>query len=153
MKTANWMKNAYRSTDVYWGKSQQAIMKILQEIGIEQIRFTSMPDRHILEFVVADEGRIPKGVRVVTPLKSKSSDTTEKKNQELNIIHRILFNHLKAKFLAIARGLTEFEQEFMAHLIITDKNGKSTTLGEQMLPQYEKHIEGGNGSFLLGDGK
>lgn len=154
MKKVSWIQSAYTSTQVHWAKSQHAIMKILQDLGIEQIRFTNMLDRHILEFVSNEQDKIPRGVRIITPLKAKSSDTPEKRNKELNIIHRILFNHLKGKFIAIASGLTEFEQEFMAHLIITDKNGNSTTMGEKLLPQYEKMIEGGKGGdFLLGDGK
>ncbi len=152
MKKANWITNAYKTTQVNWAKSQQAMMKILSDVGIEQIRFTNLPDRHVLEFVAKEEGHIPKGVRIVTPLISKVSDNPDKRNKELNVIHRVLFNHLKAKFIAIASGLTEFEQEFMAHLIVTDKQGNSTTLGEQMLPQYNKHIENGDGNFLLGDG-
>lgn len=152
MKRANWIENAYKNTSVNWAKSQQAIMKILNDVGIEQIRFTNLPDRHVLEFAVKEEGKVPRGVRIVTPLVSKESDDPIKRNRELNVIHRVLFNHLKAKFIAIESGLAEFEQEFMANLIITDKNGNSTTLGEKMLPQYEKHIEGGGGQFLLGDG-
>jgi hypothetical protein len=151
MKKASWIQSAYKSTQVNWAKSQQAIMKILGDVGIEQIRFTNLIDRHVLEFVVKEGNKIPIGVRIVTPLISKT-DNPEKRTKELNIIHRILFNHLKAKFIAIASGLTEFEQEFMAHLIVTDKQGNSTTLGEQMLPQYNKHIEGGGGNFLLGEG-
>jgi hypothetical protein len=154
MKKQNWIKTAYKTTQVNWAKSQQAIMKILGDVGIEQIRFTNLSDRHVLEFVAkSGEKSVPRGVRIVTPLVAKSTDAPEKRNRELNVIHRILFNHLKAKFIAIEAGLTEFEQEFMAHLIITDKNGNSTTIGEQMLPQYHKHIEGGGGDFLLGSGK
>ena len=152
MKQAHWIKNAYRNTQVNWAKSQSSIMKLLGDVGIEQIRFTNMPDRHVLEFVAKEEAKIPKGVRIVTPLRSNIHDNPEKRNRELNVIHRVLFNHLKAKFIAIAAGLTEFEQEFMAHLMIPDGKGGSTTLGEKMLPQYEKHIEGGKGHFLLGDG-
>lgn len=152
MKKAPWIANAYKTTQVNWAKSQQSIMKILGDVGIEQIRFTNMPDRHVLEFVAKNEGQIPKGVRIVTPLTSKTSDNPERRNKELNVIHRVLFNHLKAKFIAIASGLTEFEQEFMAHLVIKDKDGNSTTLGEHMLPQYDKHISNG-GNFMLGDGK
>ena len=152
MRKINWLESAYKNTKVNWAKSQQAIMKMLGDVGIEQIRFTNMPDRHILEFV-SKEKKLPIGVRIVTPLTAKPDDSPEKRNKELNVIHRVLFNHLKAKFLAIYSGLTEFEQEFMAHLIITDKKGGTTTLGEQMLPQFHKHIEGGGGQFLLEDGK
>jgi len=148
MKKSTWMKNAYKYTSVYWAKSQSDIMKMLGQIGVEQIRFTSMPDRFVLEFVMQEEGKIPMGVRIVTPLRSKSGDET-KRNKELNTVHRILLNHLKAKFLAVSEELTEFEQEFMAHLIVKGKDGRDTTIGEQLLPQYHKHIEGGQGPLLL----
>ena len=152
MRKVNWLETAYKNPQVNWAKSQQAIMKLLGDVGIEQIRFTNMPDRHILEFV-SKEKKLPIGVRIVTPLNTSVDDVPEKRTKELNVIHRVLFNHLKAKFLAIYSGPTDFEQEFMAHLIITDKSGGSTTLGEQMLPQFHKHIEGGGGNFLLGSGK
>lgn len=155
MKTPNWIKNAYRSTDVHWGKTQTKIMQMLAEVGIEQIRFTSLPDRFALEFVSKDGDKaIPRGVRIVVPLQTRPDDEPRKRNNELNIIHRILLNHLKAKFIAVGTGVAEFEQEFMAHLMITDNQGRSTTLGETMLPQYKKAMEGGDQNInLLGDGK
>ena len=149
MKQANWIRDAYKSTDVHWAKSQTKIMEMLNKIGIEQIRFTSMTDRHVLEFVLAEDGKVPRGVRMVTPLKTKSTDLPERRNKELNIVHRILLNHLKAKFLAVGTGLVEFEQEFMAHLIVKGKDGRDTTVGESLLPQYLKHIEGDGGPLLL----
>ncbi len=154
MKKVSWIENAYKTTGVYWGKTQSDIMKMLEQVGITQTRFTSLPDRFILEFMAQmDERSIPKAVRIVVPLRTKISDDSEKRNKELNIIHRILLNHLKAKFVAIGNGLTEFEQEFMSHLVITDKSGKSTTMGEALLPQYEKNLEDKTmPNFLLGDG-
>ena len=77
MKKAQWIQNAYKTTSVYWAKSQ------------------------------------------------------------------------KAKFLAVGARLTEFEQEFMAHLIVKGKDGQDTTIDEQLLPQYHKHIEGKDGPLLL----
>lgn len=155
MKTPHWVRNAYKSTDVHWGKTQTQIMQMLAELGIEQIRFTSLPDRFALEFVAKEsEHSIPRGVRIVVPLKTNPSDYPKKRNNELNTIHRILLNHLKAKFVAIGTGVTEFEQEFMAHLMIKDKQGNSTTLGETLLPQYRKAMEGDDQDIkLLGDGK
>ena len=56
--------------------------------------------------------------------------------------------------MAIDSGLTEFTEEFMPHLIVSDKKGNSTTLGEVMLPQYKKAIDSGEQKDfkLLGDG-
>ena len=92
MKQPNWIKNAYKSTEVHWGKTQTKIMEMLQEIGIEQIRFTSMPDRFCLEFVVKLENKsIPRAIRIVVPLDTKPSDEPRKRNGELNTIHRIFY--------------------------------------------------------------
>ena len=154
MKKVSWIENAYKSTDVYWAKSQSAIMKMLGDVGIDQIRFTSLPDRFVLEFMAQmDERSIPKAVRIIVPLRTKKDDDPDKRNKELNIIHRILLNHLKAKFVAIGNGLTEFEAEFMAHLVITDKSGHTSTMGESLLPAYQKNLEDKTmPKFLLGDG-
>lgn len=154
MKTnkLNWVTSAYKTTSVYWGKTQADIMKMLNSLGIDQIRFTSLNDRFVLEFMAhLDERTIPRAVRIVIPLRTKTTDIPDKRNKELNIIHRILFNHLKAKFIAIGNGLTEFEQEFMSHLVITDNKGQSTTMGEALLPQYENNLENKK-PFMLGDG-
>lgn len=155
MNKPKWVTGAYKSTDVHWGKTQTKIMEMLSELGIEQTRFTSLADRFALEFVVKEtDVAIPRAVRIVVPLKTKPSDEPRRRNGELNTIHRILLNHLKAKFIAIGTGVTEFEQEFMSHLVVTDKDGKSTTLGESVLPQYHKIISGEGQDFnLLGDGK
>lgn len=155
MKKQNWNQNAYRNTSVYWGKSQSQIMVMLEKIGIREVRFTSLEDRFVLEFVAQfDERQVPKGVRIVTPIRIAKSDNPEKRNKELNYIHRVLLNHLKAKFIAIQSGIAEFEHEFMAHLIITDSKGRTSTLGETILPQYKKNLEDGTmPNFLLGDGK
>lgn len=155
MKTANWLKQAYKSTSVDWTKSQTQIMKMLGEVGIDQIRFTSLNDRFVLEFMAQlDDRSIPKAVRIIIPLKNTLAKDADKKTRELNITHRILLQHLKAKFVAIANGLTEFEQEFMSHLVITDKAGNTTTMGEMLLPQYQKNLEDKTTpNFLLGESK
>jgi len=152
MKTAKWAENAYKGTTIYWGKTQSDITKMLGELSITQTRFTNMDDRFILEFVVKlTERSIPSAVRIVVPLITKSNDTISR-NRELNVIHRVLLNHLKSKFVAIVNGLAEFEQEFMSHLVVTDKSGRTSTLGESLLPQYKKNLEGGDmPQFLLGN--
>ena len=154
MKTANWITGAYKGTVVHWAKTQSQIMQMLGQVGIDQIRFTSLPDRFVLEFMAKiNERSIPKAVRIIIPLRTEKSDNPDQRNKELNIIHRILLQHLKAKFIAIGNGLTEFEQEFMSHLVITDKTGKTTTMGEMLLPQYQKNLEDKTTpKFLLGDG-
>jgi len=154
MKHANWANKAYKTTSVNWAKSQSAIYKLLGELGIYEIRFTNLKQKFALEFLVQiGEEEKPRAVRIIVPIKYTGEDDT-KRQRELNIVHRILFNHLKAKFIAIQTGLTEFEEEFMAHLLITDNQGNSKTIGEVMLPQYKKAIDDGKGGDfkLLGGG-
>ena len=95
----------------------------------------------------------PRAVRIVVPLRARIEDDKQRE-RELNRIHRVLLNHLKGKFVAIASGLSEFAEEFMPHLVITDKHGNSRTMGEALLPDYRKAIDSGeNPDFkLLGDG-
>jgi hypothetical protein len=153
---------AYKGTSVNWAKSQTQITKLLNSLGIYESRFTNLQDKFALEFRVISESKkilfnvgTEKGVsiRIVVPFQNFSDE--KKREKELNQLHRVLFYHLKAKFVAIEMGLTEFMEEFMPHLVILDKQGNSSTLGQQLLPQYKKAIDSGEqkGLNLLGDGK
>ena len=141
---------AYRGTKIVWAKTQTKIVKLLNSKKIFETRFTNLQDKFVLEFRVTDKEK-PIAIRIIVPLKTQS--TENKQQQELNQMHRVLFHHLKAKFIAIECGLTEFMEEFMPHLIIMDKNGNSTTMGKTLLPQYKESLESGKQKhFLLGDG-
>jgi hypothetical protein len=141
---------AYRGTKVAWAKTQTKIVKLLNSKKIFETRFTNLQDKFVLEFRATNEAK-PIAIRIIVPLKTQS--TENKQQQELNIMHRVLFHHIKAKFIAIECGLTEFMEEFMPHLIIMDKNGNSTTMGQTLLPQYKESLESGKQKpFLLGDG-
>jgi hypothetical protein len=64
LKKAN-IKNAYRGTDVHWSKSQTEIYKMLNELGIYDIRFTNLKDKFVLEFLVTlVQGEKPRAVRI-----------------------------------------------------------------------------------------
>ena len=147
---------AYKNTSVNWAKSQTAIVKLLNQRGIYQTRFTNLEKKFAIEFVAPQPGTNskPVGIRILVPLQY-DGDNDEKRQKDLNRLHRVLFYHLKAKFVAIDSGLTEFMEEFMPHLIIMDAKGNSTTLGQSIIPQYTKALESGEQKDfkLLGDGK
>lgn len=133
----------YRNTKVNWARSQAAILKLLNSRGIFQTRFTNLEHKFAVEFLAQiKENEKPVGVRILVPIQYKGEDE-KKREQELNVLHRVLFYHLKAKFTAIESNLTEFMEEFMPHLIIMDKSGNSTTLGQAILPQYKESLESG----------
>ena len=139
----SWVQNAYKSTQVNWARTQAEIYKMLGQLGIYEVRFTNVKKQFILEFVIKlEDDKNPRGVRIAIPVEYDGEDENVR-TKELNILHRKLLNHLKAKFVAIGTGLSEFEEEFMAHLIVTDKDGRETTMGELMLPQYKDSLESG----------
>lgn len=154
-------KKSYAGTSVNWSKSQVQITKLLNQWGVFESRFTNLADKFALEFRITDSKKLALGigmakgvtVRIVVPFQNLTDP--KKREAELSRLHRVLLYHLKAKFVAIENGVTEFMEEFMPHLVILDKSGNSTTIGQALLPQYKKSIENGEqGDFnLLGDGK
>lgn len=150
MKIKNY---AYKSTSVNWAKSQSAIVKMLIQRAIYQTRFTNLENKFVIEFLAPQEDAKPVGIRIIVPAQYEG-ENEDKKQKELNRMHRVLFYHLKAKFVAIDSGLTEFMEEFMPHLIVMDKKGNSTTMGQMLLPQYKSSLESGEQKDfkLLGDG-
>lgn len=144
--------NAYKQTTVHWGKSQAQIMTLLEKQGVQDIRFTFLQSKNelICEFnYPSDIDNTDKfyGIRIVIKVEN---DDDKFKNQ----IHRALFYYLKTKFEALNFGLVEFVQEFMPHLVITDKAGNQKTLHEIIMPQYKKGLVNGEQQEIkmLGDG-
>lgn len=96
-----------------------------------------------------EEKEVLLGVRIVVPLPKSAKNVEQSKNQ----LHRALFYYLKTKFEALNFGLVEFVQEFMPHLVIFDKQGRSGTvyqmIGEKITKGYVAGTQGGN--MLLED--
>lgn len=134
--------NAYKNTQVNSTKSQGQITKLLQQHGILESRFTNMPDRFILEFRVVENDIVkPIAIRIVVSF--QTYDSFVKQEKDINRLYRVLFYHLKAKFIAIDSGLTEFMEEFMPHLVVTDKQGNTATMAQTLLPQYKTALGSG----------
>lgn len=134
------MKNyAYKNTSVNWAKSQTGITKLLNQRGIYESQFTNLKDRFVLQFRVVEEGvKKPVMVRILVPIQYDGEDEI-KRGKELNMLHRVLFYHLKAKFVAIDSGLTEFMEEFMPHLV----TNSGQTIGQTILPKFKEALKSG----------
>lgn len=129
---------AYKHTSVNWGKSQAQITKLLEQQGIQDVRFTFLQTQNslICEFnypTKIDGKDVSVGVRILLPI---PKDDEKAKDQ----IHRALFYYLKTKFEALNFGLVEFIQEFMPHLVVFNKQGESKTLYQIIQPQYQKGL-------------
>ena len=132
---------SYKHTSVNWGKSQAQITKLLEQQGIQDIRFTFLQTQNslICEFnypTQIENKDVNVGVRIVLPIPKEDE-------QAKNQIHRALFYYLKTKFEALNFGLVEFIQEFMPHLVVFDKHGVSRTMYQIVSPQYQKGLVAG----------
>ena len=134
---------SYKSTAVNWAKSQAQIGKLLDAVGISDVRFTFMQSQQslICEFNYpdkVDDKTMNIGVRIIIRIPDHK-DPEQAKNQ----IHRALYYYLKSKFEALDFGLIEFMQEFMPHLIVFDKKGHTQTMYQMIAPQYQQGLISG----------
>ncbi len=132
--------NSYKNTKVNWAKSQAQIGKLLDQVGVKDVRFTFMNSQNsiVCEFNYPgelDNKTVNIGVRIVSRLIE-----TNNEEQEKNRVHRILFNKLKSRFLELQEGTEEFIKIFMADLVVFDKQGNSSTMSQIILPQYNKGL-------------
>lgn len=145
---------SYKNTKVNWGKSQANICKLLERYNISDTRFTFLQSQNklICEFnypTKINDKPVNVGIRIIVPV-PVLDDQEKAKNQ----IHRALFYYLKSKFEAMQFNLVEFIQEFMPHIIVLDRSGKSKTIYEVFLPEYKDNVALGKQGYinLLGTG-
>lgn len=141
--------NSYKNTSINWAKSQAQIGQLLDNVGVQDVRFTFMQSQKsiICEFnypATVENKAVNIGVRIVTRLKASKDE-----EQEKNRVHRILFNKLKSRFLEIQEGTEEFIKIFMADLVIYDKKGNSSTMFQAIEPQYKKGLMSGEQKEIL----
>ena len=136
MKTL--VERAYKRTNLEASYSKGKIEKMLNELGITDIRFTQSGNDHQVEFMVRMQfNEFPRKVRINIPV-----DEMIKKNKEQtsNFLFRVLYHHLKEKFVAIKSGLKEFEEEFLADIVIMHE-GKEMRLGDVLTPRIKNQLK------------
>ncbi len=126
---------SFKNTKIDWGKTQSDIIKLLEQRGITETRFTNIgyetaklaglimnddTSAIMLEFmkpITLDGGVggvLP--IRIIIP----NIPNDEKLKRQA---YRIFWHYLKNKFIGIDSGLIEFEQEFMPHIALGKSNG------------------------------
>lgn len=132
---------AYRSTRLEASYTQGKIETMLAEIGITDVRVTKAGDDYTFEFLVRlQRGDSPRKVRINIPLTKIDGERDKKFQHRKDVLFRVLYYHLKDKFVAIKNGLKEFEEEFLADLVVV-ANGKETRLGDVIVPQYKQQLK------------
>ena len=141
MKT--FAEKAYSTTAVDSDITQGRIQMMLEDLNINESRFTKVGDDYILEFIMRlDEHGEARKVKINIPIETDSSLSMQETKQLKNKAFRVLYYNLKNKFVSITNSLKTIEEEFLADLCIT-VDGKEMRIGDIILPQYKKSLEQG----------
>jgi hypothetical protein len=95
-----------------------------------------IPDKNDPKYRKTESGRVRN---------TKSAAIEQAHSQEIRQRWRALLLVIKAKLEAVESGITTFEQEFLAHLVMA--NGE--TVGDWAMPQVEAMYKTGNMPPLL----
>jgi hypothetical protein len=112
---------------------------VMFAVGDRRIKFTlPMPDPHAIEFTHTPEKR----------LKRSDSQREAAWEQATRQRWRALALVIKAKLEAVESGITEFDDEFLAHILTPG----GATIGEQLRPQLAGLAQGNRIQLSLGAG-
>lgn len=134
------------ATKVSSEKSRAEIETILRRYGADEFGYHNRKDSAYVTFVAKERKVLfclplpPKDERRFTHAKSgyyekpRSADNAYKAwDQEVRQRWRALVLAIKAKLEAVNSGITTFENEFMAHIVLPD----GSTVGSWLSPQIE----------------
>lgn len=127
-----------KSTSVPVIRSQEEIRRTLEKYGATGFMFGESNGQAMVAFEMNDK-------RVKFVMRT-SSDTDQKSLQRIRTAWRCLLLAIKAKLECTESGISTFEQEFMAHIVMP--NGQ--TIGQIILPQIADAYATGNMPPLLG---
>ena len=145
-------------TSVSVEKSRAEIEKLLVRFGASSFAYGWKDGSAIVEFVCGD-----RRVRFTMKLPSKfdkefttrlrygrEAKNTPEQAEELweqacRSYWRALVLLIKAKLAAVEAGITEFEDEFLSHIVVPAAGGRTTTAGEWLKPQLADAYSGDGG--------
>ncbi len=137
-----------QNTTVTAEKSRAEIERTLRRYGADQFMYGWEPERAMVQFRAHERtirfiiGMPDQEEFALTPAKRqrRSPDATTKAwEQATRQRWRALTLVIKAKLEAVEAGITEFEAEFLAHIVLPD----GTTVGDWALPQVAKAYDMG----------
>lgn len=135
-----------KNTKVSVDKSQAEIRKILSKYGASAFAFAENNFKAVLQFELNS-----RRIYFVLPLplnpdSFKNLADLKKYDQKVRTKWRSLLLAIKAKLECVESGITTFDQEFMAHIVLP--NGK--TVGEVVIPEIENSYLNNTMPPLLG---
>ena len=120
-------------TSVPVARTRDEIERVLARYGADAFGYARDADRSVVSFKA--QGRFIRFAMAVPP-----------EAQEERQRWRALLLVIKAKLEAVESGITTFEEEFLAHVVLPDNR----TVGDWLLPQVEQaYLDGGMPKQLM----
>lgn len=127
-----------RDTSVPVSRTQDEIRRTLERYGATGFLFGQSVGQGVVAFEMKS-----RRVKFTIPT---PPDSDRKKDQKMRTAWRCLLLAIKAKLECVASGISTFEEEFLAHIVLP--NGE--TIGHVMLPQIAETYSSGRMPPLLG---
>lgn len=117
-----------KGTDVPVSRSRDEIERTLRRYGAEAFGYAGDGTTAMVEFTTLD-----RRVRLFIPM-PEGRLTAVQYDREVRRRWRVLLLTVKAKLEAIESGISTFDDEFLAHLVLPT----GRTVGEWLLPQLDR---------------
>jgi hypothetical protein len=114
-----------QNTSVPVGQSRNAIEELLKKKGAKEFGYVINENLAQIGFRLND-----RMVRFSIPVPQKC----KKPEQEERRCWRALLLSIKAKLVAVENGISTFEKEFLAHIVVP---GDGRTLGDALIPELD----------------
>lgn len=132
-------------------RSKAEIERILARYGATHFAYTTMPEGAVVQFVKSG-----KRIRFLLPIPKEPTETgrgylteLERWSKVRRSKWRALCLVIKAKLEAVEAGICTFEEEFLAHIVLST----GQTAGQFLIPKIEADYAGGKVAMLDWNGK
>ena len=133
-------EKAYKSTIIDAGITQNRITDMLEQLNINNLRFTKQGNDHRMEFIVKlypDEAA--RKIWIDIPFTPMLGETPKQMKRRKDAIYRILMNNLKDRFVSIYNGLRTFDEVFLPDIVIIH-NGTEMRISDIITPMIKKQL-------------
>lgn len=137
------MSKYAEGTTVPVDRSRAEIEHIVRKYGADQMNSGWTTEKAVVMFRMKDRYirvDMPLAIAGVTLDKRRYKMSQNQVDQENRRRWRALVLYIKAKLESVDSGIVSFEQAFMAHIILPNKQ----TVGEYMQPQIENAYQSGD---------
>lgn len=137
--------NLYQNTVVDGVKTMIDVNKLLGKFGIIEKRLTqSGGDGSFFEFIIRKDNTSSLLIKIKIPFIEKRTKYGKEYDEPRS--YRYFYHYLKALLSAKEAEMYSLEEIFMAHIVMPLPNGRTITLGEQMV----QSLESGHAPMLEG---